>query len=236
MPTPTTLRSTSPSDPRPTAIDPDVLALAIGKVLPDILGWARLRQPGFGEADVHHAVVTALHIAGLDAFRLGVVLASQFNWSVDYSLVRLLDSVIEALPTAYRAVTGRWVARTGTRFPAKEGDTIEFLDAAGRRRVGKVVGVAALTATAYVQPAVGTEFTDPPVEIAAEAVVANVTQKRYQPEHPILGARYDDAPTLGALAEAERARRTDAAASPRTPAPHPHLTDFRPDPDGPAIA
>lgn len=231
-----TLRSINPTDPRPTHVDREVQGLAIARTLPAVLDWANLRQPGFTQADAEYALIQALNIGGADAFRLGVVLASQFNWSVDYELVRMLAAVIEALPTAYRAVTGRWVARTGIRFPAKEGDTIEYLDAAGRRVVGKVTGVVGLTATAYVQPSNGTEFTDPPVEIAAEAVVANVTQNRFAPETSILGARYEDAPALGNAWEASRVKSAAGAASPQTPAPFPHLTDYRPDPDGPAIA
>ncbi|AXQ68516.1 hypothetical protein HOT99_gp101 [Caulobacter phage CcrBL10] len=231
-----TLRSTNPQDPRPTHVDRDVQVLAISTALPAILDWARLHQPGFDEAHAEHALIIALELGGADAFRMGVVLGTKFNWPVDYTLVRAMSAVVEALPTAYRAVTGRWVARTGIRFPAKEGDTIEFFSAAGKRLVGKVVGVSALTATAYVQPSNGTEFTNPPIEIAAEAVVANVTQNRFTPETPILGATYVDAPALGRAAEAARAKMTAGAASPKTPPPFPHLTDFRPDPDGPAIA
>uniref|UniRef100_A0AB74UGU8 Uncharacterized protein n=1 Tax=Caulobacter phage BL57 TaxID=3348355 RepID=A0AB74UGU8_9VIRU len=230
------LRPTSPSDPRPTAVDAAVLKLAIGRALPAVMEWARLRQPDFTAAHAEYALVEAMEVAGLDPFRIGVVLASRFNWSVDYALVRMLDAVVEAMPSAYRAVVGRWVARTGIRFPAKEGDTVEFFDIQGVRRVGIVQGVAALTASAYVRPTVGVEVSDTVLEIAAEAVAANITQGRYEPERPILGARYDDAPALAAKAEAERPRRTDAAASPETPAPFPHLTDFRPDPSGPAIA
>lgn len=232
------LRSVDPADPRPCFSDEKTMATAIDLIAPAVVEWARSRTLPLNEEHVRNAVLASVRHAGVDAFRIGVILQASFDWPVDFTLVTLFDRMVEALPATLRHLTNEWVVRTGLRFPAKEGDTIEYVTPRGEPVVGIVKGVLKAQARAFVQQTTGDLEEGEPISIPAEAVVANVSQALYEPQRPALGLRYIDAPRLGALSEAARKKNPvappDAAAAPKMTHPLAGLNDF--DPSGPLIA
>lgn len=219
------IRPVDPADPRPTFHSDDVLLTAIRSVSPAIIAWAKTRATPavMEEAHLEFALSQAIKTAGVDAFRIGVILQASWNWPVDFTLMTLINAVVEALPAALRIVSGQWVVRTGLRFPGVEGDMIEFVNAEGEPATGIITAVSKLEARAYVNPSIGVEVSEETIAVAAEDVYANVTQARYSTERPVLGSRYINAPALAAEAEKERARNrlksTAPAASPETAHP-----------------
>lgn len=223
------LRPVDPRDPRPTFADDNVLTTTAGSVTQAVITWAKPRAVPVDAEQVKFAVVAALKRAGADAFRLGVFLQTAFGWPVDYALVHLLDHAVNVLPQSLTQVTAEWAVRTGLRFPAKTGDTIEYVDVNGAPAVGIVKALAPMRAAAFVLPVTGDilvdDANDTAVTVNAEDVFANVTTNTYTPIDPPLGVTYVDAPALGAAWEAERVRAaktkspTDAAAPPKTAHP-----------------
>lgn len=200
------LRPVSAADPRPSILDAQVALIAIDTMVEDFEAWARGRVPV--DADmIRFAVASSLKRGGQDGFRTASVLRDEFMWPADDKLAGLCRTVGVKLHEAANIAVGRWVARTGIRFPGAQGDTIEFIDAkTSEPRVGVVLEMLKMRAAALVQTGVAGGAEVEQVLVNAEAVVGNVTQSRYMTERPVLGMRYDDAPRLAAEFEEERAR------------------------------
>lgn len=219
------LRPVPAGDPRPDPMSPTVVRVAVEPIADALLAWCNGRVPVLDTEAVIFSVTVAVIHAGADSFRIGTTLREQFHFPVDRALITLLDEVVDRLPAALKIVVGKWSARNGMRFPAKDGDLIEFLDDTETPVAARVYAVDKLLCLALVIR----QSDERTTRVCAEQVIANRTQSRYEPETPVLGARYENAPALMEAANAEdRARKRAGAATPVGPALTPPPRDPQP--------
>lgn len=124
------------------------------------------------------------------------------GWTVDDALVSLFMEAVANLPFCNRLEQHEWVMRTKTRFPAADGDLIEWTDAAGKEFAGSVYVVNKTTAHAVVQPV---DETLPLMRVPAENVYANTTKGAYS---------FATAKEMGLLGEVETLGMRPAPAEP----------------------
>lgn len=220
------LRQTPAHAPRPQPTDHAVLARAIGPRLAQVRAWLdESESPTTVDDDqLLNFLSIALRVGGGDPFRAGVALSVSAGFHTDYGLVKLLAEIMRYAPEAHRDVCRVWVVENGLRLPCKDGDEIEWLSPAGEPRAGKVVATDNAFAAVAVELASDAGFgSGVHVRVLMEQIFANRTQARFEPEVPVLGARYEDAP---AIAAAHPGRASDTTLTGTSPGVN--LNDFKP--------
>lgn len=214
------LRPVPADAPRPQPLSSEVIARALLPVEDALGSWFKAYAPKVSAEQRNFALTLALQQAKGDVFQAGCILAASFKLPVNGELMKIIIALDERCMTSVlRAVTREWVVRTGYRFPANDGDKIEWIDPLTKaRRGGKVLAVDRAMAVGMVMPNTG-QFAEG-VRILAEDVVGNLTQAQYVEIKPILGQRYENAPALAAAYEAERAQLKAEAAVLKEAAPH----------------
>lgn len=207
-------------DPRPHPMHELVVATAAQEVAPTILAWMMPRLPRHLEMDVNRVtfLITAafVHAAVADSFEVALVVREKLGLPADRPLITLLDEIVDRLPSALKIVVGKWAMKHGIRYPAKQGDLIEYLDDHGKQCAGRVYAVDPILALAVVIRA----SDESAVRVCAEQVIANTTQALYEPIIRELGIEYTDAPGRMAQANVEEARlKSVAQIAPPVPVP-----------------
>jgi hypothetical protein len=174
------LRPISRHDPRPDPTNPRVVARAVGDISAELLSWAHLNvNPDLAGSNVEALIVAHILESGFDAFRAAAILSEENLWRCDIRLVRLLDGAINALEAYARSMTLEWVVRTGLRFPANEGDEIQWITVSGRLRKGTVYALNPYYAMGLVNPKAGPAKASSLLKVYAEQVTANDTKGRF---------------------------------------------------------
>lgn len=165
------LRPVPVTDPRPHLYDKTVLDRALSFHTESIAAWAKGRAL---PSAVGTYLPEALRAADGDAFKAARFFEQVDALEADMAFCRLLDNVIITLPHHLRLETQEWVMRTGMRFPAYEGDIIEwFIN--GETATGEVIAIDKTQAQARVRR----HTTDDHPRVYAEVVGANITQKLF---------------------------------------------------------
>jgi hypothetical protein len=196
------LRPVPAAAPRPQPLSSEVTTRALAPVLDVVGAWFQAKCPTVDADRQAFCLKLALQQSQMQAFRAATILTASFHIPCDDDLLQILLKVIKNADFALRLVTREWVVATGYRFPAKDGDLIEWIDPAyGSKRGGTVIAIDQAMAIAMIAPGMGGAAG--PIRIFAEDVVGNLTQKQYTEIKPILGQRYEDAPALAAAYERE---------------------------------
>lgn len=164
-----------PGDGRPDPLAHEVIARSVEAHIPALLEWLRPRIPSLEPFEVRAAVIAGVRRSGADGFRAACHLKNENSWPADMGLCLVLRDITHHLDFALRQVTGEWVLRTGYRFPAKEREQVEWIDGAGRKRLGEVVAVDRSLAAGVVQPVEGLLKAGEPRRVLAEQITANLT-------------------------------------------------------------
>lgn len=204
----------TPPSPRPQPLDEAVLLRAAQARHPSIDRWASAAGFNIGAEAMDAALVIAMSAARLEPYRMCRVLEEHFLMRPDYELVRMIGSMVEHHADVLRLVVREWVAATGHRFPGEKDNQIEYVVASGHRHMGYVRGIDRGLAVGYVTLNYDQDSTVHTV--FAENVISNISQDRHDPETPVLGQRYDNAPALAA--EFERNRALVRGKAPAAPA------------------
>jgi hypothetical protein len=129
---------------RPTVHDSAVIDGAVERFSDQIKLWNK----AYDVYLQNWQVAEALHTG--DAYAAVVYLGVNFNILGTTDLVILLDRIIDAMPRVATEKVHEWVMATGTRFPAKEGNTIRFANGQTERH-GVVHAVISTEARALVE-------------------------------------------------------------------------------------
>ncbi|USN15640.1 hypothetical protein KIKIMORA_05220 [Brevundimonas phage vB_BpoS-Kikimora] len=162
-------------DGRPDPLADAVIARSVEAHIPALLDWLRPRVPALEPHEICAGVIAAVRRSGADGFRAACHLKNENSWPADMGLCLILRDITHHLDFALRQVTSEWVMRTGYRFPAKDREQIEWIDGAGRKRMGEVVAVDRSLAAGVVQPVEGLLKAGDPRRVLAEQVITNLT-------------------------------------------------------------
>jgi hypothetical protein len=148
---------------------------------------------------VRYAVKIALGQEQGDPWMTARQLEDTFSWPMNMEGARLIEQITANLHVAHRVVTGKWVLRTGLKFPGACNDQIEWSDETGTDRAGDVISLDRLDLAAIVRPkSTGYFGSATPLRVRAEQVYANVSQGLYALATPT-GSIVLPEPDLGEL-------------------------------------
>lgn len=115
--------------PRPRENDPDVMAAAVEHVLDGIQAWADangiVNTDELGGNHEFKALMTIAVMESVDGYGAARYVDTMFDWPADTALVKLLDAAYRTAPLVLPDFVKRWVMATGTRFPAKKGNSVK---------------------------------------------------------------------------------------------------------------
>lgn len=220
------LRPAPTHAPRPHPTDEAVLTSAIAPRLAQVRQWMEVAGATVtaDDAQLTNCIAVAMKVGGTDPFRSGLALSVAAGFPTDFALTQVLAEIAQRIPEAHRDVTRVWVVENGLRLPCKDGDEIEWLSPHGEPRAGKVVACDnAFAAVAVEVAADGGQSSGVHVRVLMERIFANRSQARFDPEVPVLGQTYADAP---AMAAANPGRASDGALTGTSPGVN--LNDFAP--------
>lgn len=160
-----------PSDQqRPDLTSDDVIVRAVLQIEDDLMVWVRKHVSKTASKEEAVALATvAIKEAGGDGFRAALRLMEVAGWPVDFVLCRTMQRACDQLAFARRLVVMEWILANRIRFPAEEGDAIEW-KSYGKTRTGIVYNVIEREASAIVRPTIGAAISDDMVKIVAEQV------------------------------------------------------------------
>jgi len=118
--------STAPT--RPTWNNTAVMEEAARLIYSDVKAWADslgVIPEGVDEREVL-AVVTLAISEGADCYEAGRYLESFCDFPTNGELIRILDRAYLSMPMLVPSYVRAWVMEHAMRFPAKEGDQVQF--------------------------------------------------------------------------------------------------------------
>jgi len=184
------------TEPRPTIASPEVLVDATRKELPWIISW--LQKSGIYESqnDNEDDLLAHLSLAiieSADFYAAAKYLEDFYEWPVDGTLCQYLERCYSAALGVLPEHVMDWTMRTQTRFPAKEGDDVQFV-VGSVNITGTVVAVVAREARGHVKMRNGTIM-----PVTAEEVVKVLKTKQPGPNNTPPEGGTPMAPVGGAL-------------------------------------
>ena len=119
---------------RPMKTDTDVLEAAFKMMIPEIREWFAGNHNHVTDDEVVADLASSYAGTASSArssYKWAKYLDNNLSWPVDLRLIQALERFDAILTRAWFVALTEWVMKTGTRFPAKEGDEIRLKTATG---------------------------------------------------------------------------------------------------------